>query len=286
MKLDFCISQEFIAFATANSGHKPLLATTFWKNTKRYAYLAIGNLRNFRFDAGDSIVVLTRIAWATIVTPASWAFSGPPIGTWHSWLTFSFYTVPPGATAFFEIMATFNSYINIPAIDYWRNLCMREGTERHYDKGDYFFRQGEIAKYIGFIKTGTLIYTAISADGTEHVVGLEAAGEFVADFPFSLSGIPARTSVVAGSPSDILCISTKTLRDRLKGDMELREIVMVSTEALFGMVYDRHIALYTKTPEERYRDLISFDPHLFQHFSLKVIASLLNVTPTYLGIFS
>ena len=38
---------------------------------KRYAYLAIGNLRNFRFDAGDSIVVLTLIAWAAIVTPAS-----------------------------------------------------------------------------------------------------------------------------------------------------------------------------------------------------------------------
>ena len=45
--------------------------TTFWNKKKRYAYLAIGNLRNFRFDAGDSIVVLTRIAWATIVTPAS-----------------------------------------------------------------------------------------------------------------------------------------------------------------------------------------------------------------------
>ena len=36
--------------------------TTFWNKKKRYAYLAIGNLRNFQFDAGDSIVVLTRIA--------------------------------------------------------------------------------------------------------------------------------------------------------------------------------------------------------------------------------
>lgn len=52
---------------------------TFLKNKKRYAHLVIGNLRNFRFDARDSIVVLTRIAWAAIVTSASWAFSGPPI---------------------------------------------------------------------------------------------------------------------------------------------------------------------------------------------------------------
>ena len=46
-------------------------STTFWKNKKRYAYLVIGNLRNFRFDARDSIVVLTHIAWVTIVTSAS-----------------------------------------------------------------------------------------------------------------------------------------------------------------------------------------------------------------------
>lgn len=180
-------------------------------------------------------------------------------------------------------MAVFNSYINIPAIDYWRNLCLREGISRHYDKGDYFFRQGEVAKYIGFIKTGSFIYTAMSDDGTEHVVGLEFSGEFVADFPFSISGIPARTSVISESPSEILCVSTQTLRERLQGDAELREIVKVSTEALFGMVYDRHLALYTKTPEDRYRDLISFDPQLFQHFSLKIIASLLNITPTYLS---
>ena len=45
---------------------------------------------------------------------------------------------------------------------------MREGTERHYDKGDYFFRQGEVPKYISFIKTGSLTYVAMSADGTEH----------------------------------------------------------------------------------------------------------------------
>lgn len=48
-------------------------------NQKRYAYLVIGNLRNFRFDARDSMVVLTHMAWAAIVTSASWAFSGPPI---------------------------------------------------------------------------------------------------------------------------------------------------------------------------------------------------------------
>ena len=41
--------------------------------------LFVENVGNFQNDARDSIVVLTRIAWAAIVTSASWAFSGPPI---------------------------------------------------------------------------------------------------------------------------------------------------------------------------------------------------------------
>lgn len=46
-----------------------VFATTYEKIKKRYAYLAIGILRNFLLGK-DSIVVLTRIAWAAIVTSA------------------------------------------------------------------------------------------------------------------------------------------------------------------------------------------------------------------------
>lgn len=42
---------------------------TFDDIKKRYAYLAIGNLRNF-LPSKDCIVVLMRIAWATVVISA------------------------------------------------------------------------------------------------------------------------------------------------------------------------------------------------------------------------
>ena len=38
---------------------------------KRYVYLVGENVGNFQTDARDSIVVLTHIAWAAIVTSAS-----------------------------------------------------------------------------------------------------------------------------------------------------------------------------------------------------------------------
>lgn len=64
-----------INFAT----DRPLSVTTFWKNKKRYAYLVSENLRNFR-QSKDSIVVLTRIAWAAIVTSAHRLSQGLHLG--------------------------------------------------------------------------------------------------------------------------------------------------------------------------------------------------------------
>ena len=54
--------------------------------------LFVENVGNFQNDARDSIVVLTRIAWVTIVTSALMVFYDLQITTWHSWLTFSFIT--------------------------------------------------------------------------------------------------------------------------------------------------------------------------------------------------
>ncbi|MDE6488579.1 MAG: hypothetical protein K2L46_04800, partial [Paramuribaculum sp.] len=62
----------------AIAGHR--LATTYEKIRKRYAHLAIGNLRNFLLSK-DSIMVLTRIAWAAIVTSAHRLSQGLLLGS-------------------------------------------------------------------------------------------------------------------------------------------------------------------------------------------------------------
>ena len=53
--------------------------------------LVIVNVGNSETDARDSIVVLTHIAWVTIVTSASKVSYDLQTKTWHSWLTFSFH---------------------------------------------------------------------------------------------------------------------------------------------------------------------------------------------------
>ena len=122
-----------------------------------------------------------------------------------------------------------------------------------------------------------------SSDGAPHVVGLEFAGHFVCDFPGSLYREKSRCSIIATVPCEIYCVPTAEVVKLMHSDAAAREVIAATTRAVFSTLYDRFTDLYSKSPQERYDDLISRDPDLFRLFSLKDIASLLNITPTHLS---
>lgn len=179
--------------------------------------------------------------------------------------------------------SNFNTYYENIDYNFWRDLCVNEGELHYYEKDEFFAERGQVARYIGYIKSGTLKYVAYAADGSECVVGLEFAGEFVADFPFSLYGKKSRVSIVAVTPCEIYCVSTRNIGLRMKSDEQLYKIIAETNVALFDTTYNRYINLHTKSAQERYDELIAKYNNIFSLFSLKDIASFLNITPTHLS---
>lgn len=177
----------------------------------------------------------------------------------------------------------FNSFIDNIDTDSWRNLCIGYGELLHYERDEEFITAGQVGRYIGYIKSGSLKYVCYSDNGTPHVVGLEFAGQFVCDFPFSLYRQKSRCSIIATTPCDIYCLSSVWLAERMDSDPALRKLIDDSTRHIFSTIYDRMIDIYTKSPQQRYEELIRRDSNLFELFSLRDIASLLNITPTHLS---
>lgn len=177
----------------------------------------------------------------------------------------------------------FNTYIENMDGDAWRAMCVSEGTLRRYAKGEEFVAIGTVGRYIGYVAKGRLKYVAYSDDGTEHVMGLEFAGGFVADWPFSLYGRAAKLAIVAESECEIYCVALSRIRQMISENADFKDLVMHSTEAVFTTVYERYIDLYCKSPRQRYDELVTLHPNLFEQFSLKDIASFLNITPTHLS---
>lgn len=177
----------------------------------------------------------------------------------------------------------FNSYIDNIDTDFWQNLCKSRGQLRHYDKGEAFIMAGNVGRYIGYVESGALKYVCYSSDGVPHVVGLEFAGHFVCDYPGSLYRQKSRCSIIATVPCEIYCIPSAEVADLMRADERVRQIIEATTREVFYTLYDRHVDLCSKSPQQRYDELLSCDPNLFQLFSLKDIASLLNITPTHLS---
>lgn len=177
----------------------------------------------------------------------------------------------------------FNSYIDNIDTDFWQNLCKSRGQLLHYDKGEAFVIAGEVGRYIGYVESGALKYECYSSDGTPHVVGLEFAGHFVCDFPGSLYRQKSRCSIITTVACEIYCIPSSEVAELMRTDEKVRQIIEDSTREVFNTVYDRIVDLYSKSPQQRYDELLRRDPDLFQLFSLKDIASLLNITPTHLS---
>lgn len=177
----------------------------------------------------------------------------------------------------------FNTYLEQIDFETWREICITKGVLQRFASGEEFVSIGKVGQYIGFIQSGALKYVAVSEDGNEHVMGFVYGGGMVADWPFCLYGQKAHLAIVAVSDCEIYCVPSKDVKELMDTNPNFKNIVMHSTEALFTTVYDRYVALYTQTPQQRYNDMISRYPDIFVLYSLRDIASFLNITPTHLS---
>lgn len=181
------------------------------------------------------------------------------------------------------MLKDFNTYLETIDSDFWSRLIREHGVLKKLEKGEEFIREGEVAKYIGLIKSGSVKYIAYTSDFDEKVVGLETVDGFAASWPYCLHGIPSVVTILANSPLEIYCLSAKRIKQLTALIPDLEEKIAHSTEQVFYTAYQRLISFYTQTPKERYEELLIKCPKVFEIFDLKDIASFLNITPQHLS---
>lgn len=177
----------------------------------------------------------------------------------------------------------FNTYIDGIPLEYWRDLCREEGEVKRFRKGESFLDIGEVCKYLGYIETGSFKYVALTPEGEERIVGLETVGGFVANWPYCLDRFPSKLAIVSNSDSEISCLPVSKIIRRMENDLDFEKLINNATKSMFYTIYERIIDLYTKSPKERYDELLKKCPRIFEIFDLKDLASFLNITPIYLS---
>ena len=177
----------------------------------------------------------------------------------------------------------FNTYLAGVDSKFWSQLIIEYGTLRNFKRGEEFITIGNVGKYIGLIKTGSIKYVAYTSNNKEKIVGLETVGGFAASWPFCLHEIPSLVSIIANTDTEIYCLPVSLIKEFTKDNPELERQIAQSTEQVFYTAYERLIGFYIQTPKERYDDLLKRCPKIFEVFDLKDIASFLNITPQHLS---
>ena len=161
-----------------------------------------------------------------------------------------------------------------------REFCEREGEEIAYRKGDQLEREGDPARWFGFVTEGCFKYVTYGiSDDREHITWFSFEGEFVTDYPNCLDGRPARTTIKAMMPSRMLRVSGEQLVDFFRQDAEKMELRSICAEHVLRQRDQCYIDLHRATARERYELLLQRCPGIVEYLDLQDIASFLNVHP-------
>lgn len=151
------------------------------------------------------------------------------------------------------------------------------GTPRLYHKDESMCGQGEVCRRIAVIRRGYFKYSVINATGGQCITGFSFHGEVVTDFVCSfVSDKPAFTSVSAGCEAEVIEADLNIVRQFMAEAHP--DFVGRTSSHLLVEAYRRYLDLHTKTPKQRYVDLISRCHEDISLIPLQEIASYLSIS--------
>ena len=174
--------------------------------------------------------------------------------------------------------------INSIDIKVLREFCEREGKEVTYRKGDQLEREGDPARWFGFVTEGCFKYVTYGiSDDREHITWFSFEGEFAGDYPACLDGRPSQTTIKAMMPSRMLRVTGEQVMQMYCQNMETMKLRSVVGELILRQHRACYLDLHRATARERYELLLRRCPGIVHHLALQDLASFLCVTPNYLS---
>lgn len=175
---------------------------------------------------------------------------------------------------------TFDELIDIP-LDAWEYFAGL-GDIIHVEPNTILKASNTRERYLYFIVKGSggiLLWN----NSNFICIDLDYEGDFFGDYMSFILQEVSPLEIMTFEPSTLLRISHDTLSNLTKEDKQAGDPFRLAAEALFVHKQQQQIDLLTKTATERYKALLSKQPHIIQRTPQKYIASYLGITPQSLS---
>ncbi len=165
--------------------------------------------------------------------------------------------------------------------DEWKFFSDRL-TKQEFDKKAAILRAGRVEKYLSFIEEG-IIRFFIPTETDDLTFSFSFQGSFLSAYDSFLMQAPCIYEVECIAPTVLWRISFEDLQQVYQHTKVGNHIGRLASEDLFLKKMKRELSLLSYSPEQRYLNLFSEQPHLLQQIPLKYIASYIGITPQALS---
>ncbi|MFC7345884.1 Crp/Fnr family transcriptional regulator [Chryseobacterium zhengzhouense] len=145
-------------------------------------------------------------------------------------------------------------------------------------KGDFFIREGEICRHVGFITSGAVKAYAVNKEGEENITCFKFENEFVTLFQEFVAQEKSRRSIRTIEDSIIYAISYVDYQ-YLLGQVTAWNTVIKSVIEQEYNQKERYLLNYNnKSAVDKYRHILANEPLLVQRVATQDLASYLGIT--------
>ncbi|MCC6370392.1 MAG: Crp/Fnr family transcriptional regulator [Bacteroidia bacterium] len=154
---------------------------------------------------------------------------------------------------------------------------------RYLKKGEHFLQAGKVSNDYLFLESGFMRAYTINTNGEEVTTAFYSPNRMVFEASSFFMRSVSSENIQALSDCKGFVISFEKLNHLFHSVAEFREFGRMILVKEFALFKQRTLSMINQTAEERYNALIQNNRELFQHASLKQIASYLGITDSSLS---
>ena len=178
------------------------------------------------------------------------------------------------------LLELFNKLVKLSPEE--EKLITSSFISRHLAKGDFFLREGNICKFVGFLNKGLVRYFVLKND-EESTFEFTKEGEFIADYSSFNRQTKSIQNIEAIEDCELLVIDYNRLQhifnNTPNGNYLGRQII----EHRFDIMVNQLLAVYMQNSEQRYQKFEDEYADLIQRIPQYLIASYVGVQPPSLS---
>lgn len=161
-------------------------------------------------------------------------------------------------------------------------LIMSSFTPHTLLKGEYFLKEGEVNKHIGFLHKGLVRYF-VHKDGEESTFEFTKEGEFIGDYQSFRNASTSIQNIQAIEDCELLVINYPSIQNIYSttenGNLIGRQIISHRFEVMVNQLLE----VYMQNHEDRYKSFVEKYFGLTQRIPQYLIASYVGVRPESLS---